>query len=73
LTLSLTEFTAWMHRETPHNLVSDFSVRIMGSSSQPVWIFVFSGAEEAATLALELLVFLFDSALLNFPPCWCGG
>ncbi|MHC9853418.1 hypothetical protein ACQX1P_07855, partial [Corynebacterium diphtheriae] len=33
LTLSLTEFTAWMHRETPHNLVSDFSVRIMGSSS----------------------------------------
>ncbi|MHC9961896.1 lipase family protein, partial [Corynebacterium diphtheriae] len=32
-TLSLTEFTAWMHRETPHNLVSDFSVRIMGSSS----------------------------------------
>ncbi|AVH82658.1 hypothetical protein C6M98_11700 [Corynebacterium diphtheriae] len=22
-----------MHRETPHNLVSDFSVRIMGSSS----------------------------------------
>ncbi|RKW82685.1 hypothetical protein D9B87_12140, partial [Corynebacterium diphtheriae] len=33
-TLSLTEFTAWMHRETPHNLVSDFSVRIMGSSSE---------------------------------------
>ncbi|WP_241502495.1 ABC transporter ATP-binding protein, partial [Corynebacterium diphtheriae] len=23
----------WMHRKTPHNLVSDFSVRIMGSSS----------------------------------------
>ncbi|PSA86101.1 hypothetical protein BT095_10170, partial [Corynebacterium diphtheriae] len=41
LTLSLTEFTAWMHRETPHNLVSDFSVRIMGSSSGLVWIFIF--------------------------------
>ncbi|HAT6385472.1 TPA: hypothetical protein JAJ60_001792 [Corynebacterium striatum] len=23
----------WKHRNTPHNLVSDFSVRIMGSSS----------------------------------------
>ncbi|HAT6642111.1 TPA: hypothetical protein JAL43_000578 [Corynebacterium striatum] len=25
----------WKHRNTPHNLVSDFSVRIMGSSSPP--------------------------------------